>query len=131
MEILAKISMAILIGFIVCIFISPLIIASIIAVGCIEYILSYSDFAIDYGLIGIVVPVIIYFSKTKQEKLCFMFLALCCNVFVYGIIQVFSLLSIVLLAFYNGKRGSKNLKYFFYIYYPIHLVVIWLINFIL
>ena len=28
------------------------------------------------------------------------------------------------LALYNGTRGKAKLKYFFYIYYPLHLVVI-------
>lgn len=37
-----------------------------------------------------------------------------------------------LIALYNGERGPKNLftKYFFYIFYPLHLWVIALINFI-
>lgn len=39
-------------------------------------------------------------------------------------VQVYSLLSIVLLAFYNGKAGDRRLKYAFYVFYPLHLIVI-------
>ncbi len=34
------------------------------------------------------------------------------------------LLSIPLLSLYNNERGHFNLKYLFYIYYPVHLVVL-------
>ena len=108
--------------------ISPIIIISIVFIGCVEYLLPYSGFAIDYGLVGVSIPVVVYFSNSKIEKLCLLFLALCALVFVYDIVQVFSLLSIIFLAFYSEKRGNMNLKYFFYIYYPLHLVIIWFIS---
>lgn len=40
-------------------------------------------------------------------------------------IQPFSFIAIVLLLFYNGKRGKAKLKYFFYIFYPLHLVLLY------
>jgi hypothetical protein len=42
-------------------------------------------------------------------------------------IQTFSLLAMVPIAFYKGKKG-KNIKYFFYIFYPAHLLILWLIS---
>ena len=43
---------------------------------------------------------------------------------VYGIIQIFTVLSIPFLKAYNGERGKlKSMKWFFYIYYPLHLVL--------
>lgn len=43
---------------------------------------------------------------------------------IYGVIQLFVMLSIPLLKAYNGKRGEfKGMKWFFYIYYPLHLVI--------
>ena len=52
----------------------------------------------------------------------------------YGILQMGVVLSIPVIAMYNGKRGknpkiNKFMKWFFYIYYPVHLFVIGLINY--
>ena len=42
----------------------------------------------------------------------------------YGMIQMFVVLSIPFLKAYNGERGSwKGMKWFFYAYYPAHLVL--------
>jgi hypothetical protein len=38
------------------------------------------------------------------------------------------LAAVPLLALYNGKRGKYNLKYLFYIFYPTHLVAIYVIS---
>ena len=44
-------------------------------------------------------------------------------------IQMFVALTIPLLKRYNGRRGSwKGMKWFFYLYYPAHLVVCGLIR---
>ena len=54
---------------------------------------------------------------------------------VYGIIHAGVILSIPLLMMYNGKRGNnprinKFMKWVFYIYYPLHLLVIGLFNYL-
>ncbi len=46
----------------------------------------------------------------------------------YMYIQWFSLLSFIPLFLYNGTRGTYN-KWFFYIYYPAHLLVLFIIQF--
>lgn len=43
--------------------------------------------------------------------------------------QAHSLLALVLLLFYSGKRGKWKMKYFFYIFYPAHLVVLYGISY--
>ena len=44
---------------------------------------------------------------------------------VYGIIQLFVIISYPLLKLYNGEKGKiKWMKWFFYIYYPLHLIII-------
>ena len=37
-----------------------------------------------------------------------------------------SALSFILMRFYNGKRGSGKLKYLFYFFYPLHMLVFYL-----
>ncbi|GBU28237.1 conjugal transfer protein TraX [Treponema sp. R8-4-B8] len=49
--------------------------------------------------------------------------------FVYGLMQMLIVLAIPLLYQYNGQRGTwKGMKWFFYIYYPLHLTILGLIR---
>ena len=41
-----------------------------------------------------------------------------------GTIQYYCLFALIPLTFYNGKIGTKKLKYAFYIFYPAHLIII-------
>lgn len=48
---------------------------------------------------------------------------------LYGLIQLFVIISIPILKLYNGKRGEWNgMKWFFYFYYPAHLILAGLIR---
>lgn len=83
----------------------------------------------DYGFVGIVLPVVIYMLPDFKMKI-FVFIG---GLIVLAIsldsnIQFWALLSIPLLILYNGKRGKLKIKHFFYIYYPAHMVVIWLLS---
>ena len=54
---------------------------------------------------------------------------------VYGILQMGVVLSLPVLRLYNGQRGksaavNRFMKWFFYLYYPVHLLVIGLINYL-
>ena len=95
---------------------------------------------IDYGFAGALLPVFAalthppknapqYFEKIDTPPVIL-------SVFAVGLlilaainrpIQYFSLLSLSLLALYSGKRGKFKMKYFFYIFYPTHLAVLWII----
>lgn len=44
------------------------------------------------------------------------------------LVQMFVFLSLIPLGFYNGRPGSKKFKWGFYIFYPVHLVLIWVIG---
>ena len=46
------------------------------------------------------------------------------NSFYINFIQFSGCLSIPILLTYNGKRGP-SLKYLFYIYYPLHMIILW------
>lgn len=50
---------------------------------------------------------------------------------VYGIIQMFTFISIPVLSQYNGECGKwQDMKWLFYIYYPAHLVIIGILRII-
>ena len=90
--------------------------------------LSGTDFQIDYGLFGVLLPVAVYCAPTRNTKLIAATLATVCLGAVYGGIQWYGLLAIPLLALYDGSRGKQKLKYLFYIFYPAHLCLIYLID---
>lgn len=51
---------------------------------------------------------------------------------LYGVLQMFTALSIPVLAMYNGKRGIwKGMKWFYYLYYPAHLIIIGILRLLL
>ena len=51
---------------------------------------------------------------------------------VYSFIQLFVILSYPLLKNYNNEKGKTNwLKWFFYIYYPLHLIIIGILRMII
>lgn len=92
---------------------------------------------IDYGFWGIMTPVFAAFSQGKGKtgsKLPVLMTAVGLIFFGadLGGVQHYALLAIPLLLLYNGQRGKANLKYFFYIFYPVHLAVLqgiaWLVR---
>lgn len=95
---------------------------------------------IDYGIFGVLLVLVFYFCKNKVIKYLFSAVVIVLfainNILVYGLnasslISFVSLASIVLLMFYNGNKGKLNLKWFFYIFYPAHLFIIYIIKVII
>ena len=89
--------------------------------------LSNTDFGIDYGMYGVLLPLAFTLGKTKRKQLlcgALILLSYCISV---GGIQYYSLLALLLLALYNGTRGKWKLKWFFYLYYPAHLGILYLL----
>ncbi len=97
-------------------------------------------FYIDYDFFGCLLPVFAsLFSLPKDktpEKLAFLnspivkllsftvgLVALC--LMLATPIEWFCMFSLIPIALYNGERGKLNLKYFFYIFYPAHLVILY------
>lgn len=83
-------------------------------------LLSHTDFTVDYGIWGVLLPVLIYLGSTKGLVLGLFLLAL-----EFGGNQWFALAAVPLLMLYNGQRGRAKIGKLFYWYYPVHLVVIY------
>lgn len=93
---------------------------------------------IDYGFWGIMLPVfsaMIPLEKTEEEHCLAMqnrfygfAIGLILISLVRGMKQPYSLFALIPLAFYNGQKGPKLPKYFFYIFYPAHIAIIWLVG---
>jgi hypothetical protein len=94
-------------------------------------LLPGTDFAIDYGFFGVLVPVAAYLGKTHREKLLFTAGALVALAWSVGDIQWYSLVALLPLALYGGQRGKRRMKWLFYLYYPLHLAAIYGISLLL
>ena len=82
----------------------------------------------DYSYAGIIL--IIAFYAFRGMPLLTLVANLFFNMGLFGWLnlQWWGALSAIPIAFYNGKPGCKKLKYFFYIYYPLHMLVIVLLR---
>lgn len=88
-------------------------------------LLPATDFAIDYGFVGVILPALIYLGTTGTSKLLLTGAGLVLLSVTLGGIQWYGLLALPLLALYNGQRGKWKLKWLFYLYYPAHLVILY------
>ena len=94
----------------------------------ISYLLIYIIFLIlsiilnvDYQALGISLVLIIYLSPNiLLSLLLYLIIAITLDV---NNIQLYSLIAFIFIYFYNGKKG-KDIKYFFYLYYPLHLLLL-------
>ena len=75
----------------------------------------------DYQALGISLVLIIYLSPNiLLSLLLYLIIAITLDV---NNIQLYSLIAFIFIYFYNGKKG-KDIKYFFYLYYPLHLLLL-------
>lgn len=99
------------------------------------YIASIISFVIsafipmDYGIYGVALVLCSYFFQDNKTKLTFssLSIALFYYWFENSSIQLYMLLALPFLLLYNGKKG-KDLKYLFYAFYPLHMLIIALLK---
>jgi len=99
----------------------------------------------DYGAYGVLYIMVFYLSEGNIRNMALSGAALHAAYALYDIasgliasrsiifansIQLYSLLSIPLIALYNKERGRKS-KYFFYVFYPVHLIILYIIDWII
>ena len=89
-------------------------------------LLSHTDYEVDYGIEGVLLPVLIYGAGTRGLLVGLALVAL-----RYGGVQWLAFLAVPLLLAYNGQRGTAKIGKLFYWYYPVHLVAIYGIGFLL
>ena len=110
--------------------------------GLLSVILIISEILdIDYGAYGVLY--ILFFYAFKIDIRGFFLFAILQGLYVIqgslaqyinsgkiglvNTIQIWSLGSLILILFYNGRKG-RGLKYFFYIFYPVHQIILYVIK---
>ena len=104
----------------------------VIYIGIIAHVLSF-----DYGLPGILLifgyyliskynknKSLLYITNTLLYMIVFSFL------YEFSFVLLGTLLSLIPICLYNGQRGynSKIIQYAFYLYYPLHIIVMLIIK---
>ena len=90
----------------------------------------------DYGFRGILLILIYYLSRKRKQDIDQKYYAghmpgmiggALWNFLWHQKLQRYGALAVIPIALYNGERGKK-MKYFFYLFYPLHLFVLFLIH---
>ena len=96
---------------------------------------------VDYGFAGVITPLFVSLLDSEKRKtttdkdLFFKLVFLSVGLLLItwtsdpNNSQIWSLLALPLIAFYNGKPGNTKYKYGFYVFYPVHLLLIEIIAF--
>ena len=104
----------------------------VVLLGIIAQILKF-----DYGFFGITIIFLFYVFRKHKILISFSFALACIlrygiNIYIYGynilyiFLALFTILPIIFILLYNGKQGKK-IKYFVYIFYPLHLLILYFI----
>ena len=95
---------------------------------------------VEYGFYGILLCITFYLFPFRSENkidytnLFMMVIVYCYITVVYvityrtNVIQYYCILALIPILLYNGKKGI-NLKYFFYVFYPLHLFLLGIIHY--
>lgn len=122
-------------------------ICSIFAILMVVFMLDAMGITISYGVYGVLLPLIFYIlynSNFPYHKLILWIIVAIAMILhwlifylvnptcdILSFYRLFALLSIPVLLLYNGQKGKYSLKWFFYIFYPTHLLIIWLFSLII
>lgn len=91
-----------------------------------------NKFTVDYGFFGVMIPVLVsVFDGLWGRKIAFAISIVLLAFSMHTPTQSFCLLAVPILFLYMGKKGTIKMKYFFYIFYPLHLCILFLLDMIL
>lgn len=87
----------------------------------------------DYGGMGIIMAAVFLIGRELSEPLLFQTVGMVLvnmSYFLRSYIQPYAILAIVPIALYSGQKatGSKRVQRAFYLFYPVHLLVLWMIS---
>lgn len=108
----------------------------LIITGINVFIYYFPNFDNNYGFFGIITPVLMYIVKKylKDNKWCLFIelsilaiLIVIRTIVIDNYLMLFSLISIFIIMMYNEKKGVWKIKYLFYIFYPLHFIILYAI----
>lgn len=96
---------------------------------------------VDYGYFGVLAIFVFYLFRNHKVCMNLAFVTLVCAYygtylliprlfFKYLLIIIFTCFSLVFINLYNHKKG-KDTKYFLYLFYPLHLLIIYALSLVL
>lgn len=75
----------------------------------------------DYGLFGVLAIIVAYKYRDNLVKQMIM---ICIVLALSNPVEAVALIDVILIRNYNGKKGL-NVKWLFYLFYPVHLLLLW------
>ncbi|MCI5651362.1 MAG: conjugal transfer protein TraX [Ruminococcus bromii] len=102
-------------------------------IGALALIVAPCFLHFSYGIYGVLVPLCFFLFQKYRGIDALAFSALTYGKYLYdgNLTQVYAIAASIPILLYNGKRGAFSLKYFFYIIYPAHLLLLYVIHYIL
>lgn len=94
--------------------------------ACAALLFAAQYACVDYGGGGVFIILLFYIFRSRLLAKSAAFAA--ATFFLYGGLQNYAILSLIPVLCYNGKRGP-GMKYFFYAFYPVHLMVLYWLRF--
>ncbi len=75
----------------------------------------------DYNAFGILLIVMLYLLRENRRTQCIT--GALCTIWEYS-----APLAFIPIRFYNGERGKQKCKYFYYLFYPLHLLLLFVLH---
>lgn len=111
-----------------------LVLCILIGLIIVDNITDY--FRANYGIYAILLPIILYVIRKYVKKYhlfvnigaIILVLVFMNYFYAHAYYQLYGIIACLFILFYNGKKGIFNLKYLFYIFYPLHMVILYAIS---